>query len=216
MQSFRVWKWLDHLGDFATKNVHVLRDAWAPFLLWCVIAAASVWWIDGKIYDNQIANLQSDKGTLTTRVSVLDGEIRDLTNKLADAEKRAAEPIDKRTNPTGMTGAVNGNVTAGSIGQTGGVTNVIVNQGPKRLRFTDDLGKALLNAMLIKKPIDLWAIGSDTDQSVANDIQKFLENSGYIIANRRNIGIIGPPPSKKITLADEGDHYFMTIAPSAE
>lgn len=94
-----MWKWLDHIGDFAVKNLHVLRDAWVPFLIWCAIAAAGIWFIQGKIYDNQIANLQSDKGTLTTRVGVLDGEVRDLNTKLADTEKKASQASGSSRKP---------------------------------------------------------------------------------------------------------------------
>ncbi|HEY8096255.1 MAG TPA: hypothetical protein VIE65_09245 [Methylobacter sp.] len=104
------------------------------------------------------------------------------------------------------------NVT--SYRQQGGITAGIVNIGPQRLAFSPEIGRELLAKMPTKKNIDMISVGSTTDQNVATDFQNFLQQNGYIVF-RKTVGMLVPPPGQKMSFADVGDEYILTIAPSA-
>lgn len=121
-----MWKWLEAIGEFAVTNWRVVRDAWGAFLVWCAIAAVALWWVQGKIVELQIINLQSEKSTLTTRVTVLEGQNRDLASQLASAKAPAStpEPLKKtERDPDGIYqfGAQVGSVQFPQVNESSGI-----------------------------------------------------------------------------------------------
>lgn len=104
------------------------------------------------------------------------------------------------------------NVT--SYGQRGGITAGTVNFGPQRLVFSTELGNELLAKMPTKKKVFMKSVGGNADQEVAAQIQNFLQRNGYEISWTR-IGMLVPPPDHKISLNEDGDSYFLIVAPSA-
>jgi hypothetical protein len=77
-------EWIDSLVKHAMTNVRVIKDAWGPFVIWCVIAAGICWVSVGYVYDLRLANAASQIGTLTGRVTALAGERDDLQKRLAE------------------------------------------------------------------------------------------------------------------------------------
>ncbi|MGA7384321.1 MAG: hypothetical protein WBW81_06410 [Methylocella sp.] len=104
------------------------------------------------------------------------------------------------------------NVT--SYGQQGGITAGIVNIGPQRLAFSSQLGSELLAKMPSKKKVIISSVGGEADQSVATEIQKFLQQNGYVVT-RESIGMLVPPPDHKISLGEGPKEYDLIVAPSA-
>ncbi len=101
-----------------------------------------------------------------------------------------------------------------SYNQSGGITAHTVNIGPKKLEFSEEIGKEILGKLSRDKPISLQSIGSNCDQQVADEFQAFLENSGYKIS-RASIGMMIPPPDHPIVIQESDREIILTIAPSA-
>jgi hypothetical protein len=104
--------------------------------------------------------------------------------------------------------------SAFSYGQQGGITAGTINVAPGRLAFSEQLGNELVTKMPQKKTVNIRSVGGNSDQSVANEIQTFLQQRGYTV-NRTVIGMLSPPPDRPITLMEGPDSYTLTIAPSA-
>ena len=62
------------------NNARVIKDAWAPFLLWCCFAALGLWWLEGQLYDVRLVNSQSTISSLTTQLSGARSDIQDLAS----------------------------------------------------------------------------------------------------------------------------------------
>jgi hypothetical protein len=103
--------------------------------------------------------------------------------------------------------------TINTWNQSGG-TNII-NAGPSRLQFEGSVADQLASALPRDKPITIQSIGGDADQAVVNQYQEYLQSRGFRIAERNIIGIMSPPPDKKISIMNAGDKVVVTIAPSA-
>jgi hypothetical protein len=104
--------------------------------------------------------------------------------------------------------------SAYSYGQQGGVTAGTINIAPSRSLFTPELGKDLLSHMPTKKPVALQTVGGMADQSVGDEVQKFLQDNGYTV-QRMSAGIMAPPPDRPFSFMDTPDKYVVTVAPSA-
>jgi hypothetical protein len=65
-----------------------------------------------------------------------------------------------------------------------------------------------------KKPVRITAIGSPSDQAVADQYAAFFKVSGYEILPGNYIGMTNMMPEKQITIGKAPDHYEITIAPS--
>ena len=78
-----MWKWLDPLFEFAVSNARVIKDAWLPFLVWCLIAIGLVWLVEGQVYEVRLANGQSAASSLAIQLSGARSDIQDLRAQLA-------------------------------------------------------------------------------------------------------------------------------------
>lgn len=126
------------------------------------------------------------------------------------ADWRMASPIGK-TN--GETVVAQGGPTINTWNQSGG-TNTI-NIGPTRLTFESSIAEQLVNKLPAGKPITLQSVGSASDQAVADQYQQFLQSRGFHVAQRNIIGMMAPPPDRKISILDTATTVVVTIAPSA-
>lgn len=103
---------------------------------------------------------------------------------------------------------ISGGVNNGSI-----IQNCII-LGPQRLIFRDDIAEEMIKRLPGGKPIYFASVGSNRDQSVANQYLQYLEAHGIRFAGRRIIGAISPPPDYPIIIEDQGDNITLLIDPS--
>ncbi|HEU0216910.1 MAG TPA: hypothetical protein VFQ90_09620 [Stellaceae bacterium] len=102
-----------------------------------------------------------------------------------------------------------------SFGQQGGITAGTVNIAPGRVPFTMELGNQLLEHMPDKnKVVRLMTVGGNADQNIGNEVQQFLQHSGYSV-QRMSIGMMAPPPDHPFIFNESSDQYIITVAPSA-
>jgi hypothetical protein len=101
--------------------------------------------------------------------------------------------------------------SAYSYGQQGGINAGTINVAPQRAQFTPQLGKDLLSHMPVKKPVTLQTVGGTTDQSVGDDVQKFLQDNGYTV-NRQSIGVMAPPPDHPFSFSDNQNQYVVIVS----
>ncbi len=119
----------------------------------------------------------------------------------------------RHTSPKATSGASHVGDTYNNSGNIFGHMGPVNNYGPQKLNFTPEVGAELLTYLTEKKPIILRTVGSDADQIVGSDFQRFLETSGYAV-QRHMIGMLAPPPSRKVEIGNAPDHYVVTISPS--
>jgi len=105
--------------------------------------------------------------------------------------------------------SINGNCNA-----TGNNNSLCNTYGSRRLTFSNDIASKLLEFLPDKKPVRITAIGSPSDQAVADQYAAFLKVSGYEILPGNYIGMTNMMPEKQITIGKAPDHYEITIAPS--
>lgn len=83
--------WLEKLVDFAVRNARSVRDGWAAFVVWCIIAFVVSWYGLGQIYETRLTNAQSEIASLKTRMAVLESENRDLDQKVTSAQNKSPQ-----------------------------------------------------------------------------------------------------------------------------
>jgi len=130
-----------------------------------------------------------------------------------DLRAAKAQPTGDQLNPVETIIVAQGGPTINTWNQSGG--NNTINVGPIRLAFDPAIGEELASKIPTGKPITLQSIGSQSDQTVADQYQKFLQSRGFNIARRNTIGMMAPPPDHKISILDTGPTVVITIAPSA-
>ena len=130
-----------------------------------------------------------------------------------DLRAAKAQPTGDQLNPVETIIVAQGGPTINTWNQSGG--NNTINVGSIRLAFDPAIGEELASKIPTGKPITLQSIGSQSDQTVADQYQKFLQSRGFNIARRNTIGMMAPPPDHKISILDTGPTVVITIAPSA-
>ena len=97
--------------------------------------------------------------------------------------------------------------------QSGGQNTI--NIGPQKLTFNQGIADEVLSRIPPGKPIMMQSVGSNADQAVADEYQRFLQGKGFVV-QRARIGMMAPPPDHKITLGDPSQaQMIIIIAPSA-
>ena len=105
---------------------------------------------------------------------------------------------------------ITGGIDLGTITQ-----NCIV-LGPARLTFQTAIAEKLISKLSPGKPIRLRTVGRDSDQNVADEYGRYLQNRGFQIAEHHiTTYAMAPEPKHPITIRDEGSMIDLTIAPSA-
>jgi hypothetical protein len=121
----------------------------------------------------------------------------------------------QNNNPSNTLGNIYNNQGIITQGQTGNNTIIV---GTPKLQFTTALGEELIRKLPTGKSIRIRSVGSNGDQSVADQYEAFLQQRGFNIAYRDIIyGLLNPPPEQKISIMDNRDNpseVIVTIAPS--
>ena len=99
--------------------------------------------------------------------------------------------------------------------QSGG-TNVLEIIGPQRLLFDAAIGDQLASKLPTGKSIEIMAVGSRTDWSIADQYVQYLKAKGFDVSFSRTSETV-PPLDRKITIRDDPatSPTIVIIAPSA-
>ena len=98
--------------------------------------------------------------------------------------------------------------------QSGG-TNVLNIIGPQRLPFDATIGDQLASKLPTGKSIEIMAVGSRTDWSIADQYVQYLKAKGFDVSVSRTSETV-PPLDRKITVRDPSTSpIIVIIAPSA-
>ena len=93
------------------------------------------------------------------------------------------------------------------------ILNII---GPQRLPFDATIGDQLASKLPTGKSIEIMAVGSRTDWSIANQYAQYLKAKGFDVSFSRTSETV-PPLDRKITIRDDPatSPIIVIIAPSA-
>ena len=99
--------------------------------------------------------------------------------------------------------------------QSGG-TNILTIIGPQRLLFDVTIGDQLASKLPTGKSIEIMAVGSRTDWSIADQYVQYLKAKGFDVSVSRTSETV-PPLDRKITVRDDPSTspIIVIIAPSA-
>jgi hypothetical protein len=99
--------------------------------------------------------------------------------------------------------------------QSGGA-NILNIIGPQRLPFDAAIGDQLASKLPTGKSIEIMAVGSRTDWSIANQYAQYLKAKGFDVSFSRTSETV-PPLHRKITTRDDPatSPTIVIIAPSA-
>jgi len=99
--------------------------------------------------------------------------------------------------------------------QSGG-TDILNIIGPQRLLFDATIGDQLASKLPTGKSIEILAVGSRTDWSIADQYAQYLKAKGFDVSFTRSSETV-PPLDRKITLHDDPatSPIIVIIAPSA-
>jgi hypothetical protein len=88
--------------------------------------------------------------------------------------------------------------------------------GPQRLLFDATIGDQLASKLSTGKSIEILAVGSRTDWSIANQYAQYLKAKGFDVSFTRSNETV-PPLDRKITIRDDPttSPIIVIIAPSA-
>jgi hypothetical protein len=97
-----------------------------------------------------------------------------------------------------------------------GDANILNIIGPQRLPFDATIGDQLASKLPTGKSIEVMAVGSRTDWSIADQYAQYLKAKGFDISFSRTSETV-PPPDRKITIRDDPSTspIIVIIAPSA-
>src|SRR5579883_3272033 len=101
-----------------------------------------------------------------------------------------------------------------SFNQSGGTVIQNFNQEPQRLSFSEQLASALAAKMTGNKPLVLRGIGGAHDQEIVGEYARYFASRG-IQVKLYSIGMLVPPPDRKVELRETNANYELTIAPDA-
>ena len=99
--------------------------------------------------------------------------------------------------------------------QSGGL-NILNIIGPQRLPFDATIGDQLASKLPTGKSIEIMAVGSRTDWSIADRYAQYLKAKGFDVSFSRTSETV-PPLDRKITIRDDPatSPIIVIIAPSA-
>jgi hypothetical protein len=97
-----------------------------------------------------------------------------------------------------------------------GDANILNIIGPQRLLFDAAIGDQLASKLPTGKSIEIMAVGSRTDWSIANQYAQHLKAKGFDVSFSRTSETV-PPLDRKITIRDDPatSPTIVIIAPSA-
>ena len=97
-----------------------------------------------------------------------------------------------------------------------GDANILNIVGPQRLLFDATIGDQLASKLPTGKSIEIMAVGSRTDWSIANQYAQHLKAKGFDVSFSRTSETV-PPLDRKITIRDDPatSPTIVIIAPSA-
>ena len=97
-----------------------------------------------------------------------------------------------------------------------GDANILNIIGPQRLLFDAAIGDQLASKLPNGKSIEIMAVGSRTDWSIANQYAQHLKAKGFDVSFSRTSETV-PPLDRKITIRDDPvtSPTIVIIAPSA-
>ena len=97
-----------------------------------------------------------------------------------------------------------------------GDANILNIIGPQRLPFDATIGDQLASKLPTGKSIEIMAVGSRTDWSIANQYAQYLKAKGFDVSFSRTSETV-PPLDRKITIRDDPatSPIIVIIAPSA-
>jgi hypothetical protein len=110
--------------------------------------------------------------------------------------------------------SINTSNTNNTSNQSGGadILNII---GPQRLPFDATIGDQLASKLPTGKSIEIMAVGSRTDWSIADQYVQYLKAKGFDVSVSRTSETV-PPLDRKITVRDPSTSpIIVIIAPSA-
>jgi hypothetical protein len=105
--------------------------------------------------------------------------------------------------------------TSNSNNQSGGA-NILNIIGPQRMLFDATIGDQLASKLPTGKSIEIMAVGSRTDWSIADQYAQYLKAKGFDVSFSRTSETV-PPLDRKITIRDDPSTspIIVIIAPSA-
>ena len=105
--------------------------------------------------------------------------------------------------------------TSNTNNQSGGA-NILNIIGPQRLPFDATIGDQLASKLPTGKSIEIMAVGSRTDWSIADQYAQYLRAKGFAVSFSRTSETV-PPLDRKITIRDDPSTspIVVIIAPSA-
>jgi hypothetical protein len=109
----------------------------------------------------------------------------------------------------------NADNTDNTNNQSGGA-NILNIIGPQRLPFDATIGDQLASKLPTGKSIEIMAVGSRTDWSIADQYAQYLKAKGFDVSFSRTSETV-PPLDRKITIRDDPSTspIIVIIAPSA-
>jgi hypothetical protein len=111
--------------------------------------------------------------------------------------------------------SINASNTNNTNNQSGDV-NILNIIGPQRLPFDATIGAQLASKLSTGKSIEIMAVGSRTDWSIADQYAQYLKAKGFDVSFSRTSETV-PPLDRKITIHDDPSTspIIVIIAPSA-
>jgi hypothetical protein len=104
-------------------------------------------------------------------------------------------------------------ISISSHNQSGGITAYQVNIGRVDLTFDAGVAAEIERKLPKDRPIRLTSVGSQRDQAVANEYANYLEQKGYMVSHRTEVGMMAPPPDSPISITVAPDHSALLISP---
>ncbi len=103
-----------------------------------------------------------------------------------------------------------------STDNQGGGTDILNIVGTQRLVFDATIGDQLASKLPIGKSIEIMAVGSRPDWSIADQYAQYLKSKGFAVSFSRTSETV-PPLNRKITIRDDPttSPIIVLIAPSA-
>lgn len=208
------WASLAGKQAFDVRKSHEYRSSWA-WVFWAVLPVsglALLWFANGGS-EVTVRNVTLGLLGAVLGASALIWAGYALQHGTAKAQstpsQEAVAPDSKPTTPNPATSS--GNF---SINQQGGSVNqTYINQVPERLIFSDALGRELLAKIGKDRPVEVIAVGSNSDMLVGRQIHAFLRDNGYSVT-LETYGMIAEVPEQALTMTELPSVRRLIVAPS--
>ena len=127
-----MWKWLDKVGEFALTNVRVIRDAWGAFTIWCAIALVACWYVADRVYDVRLSNARSSVNNLASRLTSVEGNLRDAQRTIAGQVALPAQRVEQDPDSLYQLGMMTARAPGGLVDRSTGTVQL-----PKIVGYPD-------------------------------------------------------------------------------